>query len=36
MRKKKTIPGTVQLNKLAADLPEKRRLKHRFSSDMIF
>ena len=35
--KKKAIPGTVQLNKLIAELPEnKRRLKHRFNLDMIF
>ena len=35
--KKKANPGTVQLNKLIAELLERnRRLKHRFHLDMIF
>ena len=35
--KKKATPGTVQLSKLIAELPEKeRRLKHTFNLDMIF
>ena len=35
--KKKANPGTVQLNKSIAELPEnKRRLKHRFNLDIIF
>ena len=35
--KKKATPGTVQLNELIDELPEKRRLKNRFfNSDMTF
>ena len=35
--KKKATPGTVQFNQLAAEIPEKQeRLKHMFTSDMIF
>ena len=35
--KKKATPGTVQFNKLAAGIPEKkRRLKHKFNSDITF
>ena len=35
--KKKATPGTVQFNKLIAELPEKAIiLKHRFNLDMIF
>ena len=35
--KKEASPGTVQFNKLIAELPEnKKRLKHRFNLDMIF
>ena len=33
--KKKAIPGTVQFNKLAADLPIEKYM-HKFSSDMAF
>ena len=33
--KKKVTPGTVQFNKLIAELPEKeRRLKRKLNSDM--
>ena len=32
--KKKATPGTVQFNKLAAELPEKYI--HKFNSDMTF
>ena len=36
-KKKATIPGSIQFNKLIAELPEKReKYKHRFSSDMTF
>ena len=35
--KKKATPGTVQFNKLAAELPQKRETyNHKFNSDMIF
>ena len=34
--KKKTIPGTVQFNKLIAELPEKRKIKPRLNLEMIF
>ena len=36
-KKKQAIPGTVQFNKLIAELLEKREIsKHRFNLDMIF
>ena len=35
--KKKATPGTVQFNKLISELPEQKRiLKHKLNSDMIF
>ena len=36
-KKKQAIPGTVQFNKLIAELPEKERISnHKFNLDMIF
>ena len=36
-KKKQANPGTVQFNKLIAELPEKEiRLNHKFNLDMIF
>ena len=36
-KKKQAIPGTVQFNKIIAEIHEKERiLKHRFNLDMIF
>ena len=36
-KKKQSIPGAVQFNKLIAELPEKeRRFKHKLNLEMVF